>query len=366
MKVVVIGGHLSPAFSVIQELEGEDILLIGRKHPLEGDKALSLESQFAQSHGITFKSITTGRLQRRFTRYTVSSLFKFPKGLAQAMKILRDFKPDIVIGFGGYLQVPIITAAYLLGIPTIIHEQTLEAGFANRVVSGMANRICISWDSSRKYFPKNKVVLTGNPIRKEIIKPATKNSFSFKNGRPVVYVTGGSLGSHKLNVFMEKCIRDFLKEAIVIHQTGDSKVFKDFDRLVEIKQGLPGDIKERYVLNKFFTSDEVSNILREADLVVSRSGINIITELLYLQKPAFLIPLSFAQKNEQHKNALMAKDLGLAEVGTEKLTAEEFFNTIKSMLGNLSKYKGGAFQEKDLVRNAAARIKKVIWETARV
>lgn len=359
MKIVLIGGHLSPAFSLIQEMEGEEILFIGRKYPLEGDKALSLEFQFAQYHKITFKAIKTGRFQRKFTRHTAPSLFKFPVGFAQSLSILRKFKPNVVIGFGGYVELPVVMAASLLRIPVVIHEQTLEVGVANRIASRFAQKICISWESSRKCFPQNKVVLTGNPVRKEILSSKAENFQHIKKDKPTIYITGGSLGSHKLNLLVEKCITDLLKIAVVIHQTGDSSEFNDYDRLSKLN--LNG-----YSLRKFFKSEEVAGILGESDLVVSRSGINTVTELIYLQKPAFLIPLSFAQRNEQHKNALMFKNMGLGEVGSEKLSADEFFSTIKKMLENLKNYKTRkSISEEELIGNAAKNIKKVVWETAK-
>src|SRR3990167_6775375 len=173
MKIVIIGGHLTPALSVIEALPKDaQILYIGRKYSLEGDKALSLEYQAITKKGIPFSAIKTGRLQRRITRYTLPSLVKIPYGFGQSLTILRRFKPNVVVGFGGYVSLPVILAAKTLKIPIVIHEQTLEAGFTNKIVAGFADKICISFESSHKYFPKEKTVLTGNPIRRTLIKPS--------------------------------------------------------------------------------------------------------------------------------------------------------------------------------------------------
>ena len=119
--------------------------------------------------GIPFYAINTARLQRKFTKHTVPSLIKFPLGFIQSLKILRKIKPEVVLGFGGYISLPVVLAAAFLKIPIVIHEQTLEAGFANKIEAKFARKICISWQSSEKYFPKEKTVLTGNPLRQVIL-----------------------------------------------------------------------------------------------------------------------------------------------------------------------------------------------------
>src|SRR5690606_18186799 len=174
------------------ELKNNDILYIGRKYALEGDKAVSLEYQTITSMNISFQEIKTGRLQRSFTKYTFPSLAKIPVGFAQAIYILNNFKPDVVVGFGGYVSVPVIMAADFLKIPTIIHEQTLEAGAANKFLGKIVDKVCISFEQSAKYFPKDKIVLTGNPIRKSISKPSKK--YTLPSGFPILYITGGKIG----------------------------------------------------------------------------------------------------------------------------------------------------------------------------
>ncbi len=369
MKIAIIGGHLSPAFSVIQEFKEEEVLLIGRKYAIEGDSALSLEFQFAKEYKVPFKEITAGRLQRKFTVHTISSIFKFPFGFFQAISILRSFKPNVVVGFGGYVELPVIFAAKIFGIPVVIHEQTFQAGFANRIASFFADKILISWESSREYFPQGKTVLTGNPVRKEILDALVKVKVNSENKHtnPVIYITGGSLGSHKINLLVQGCLEELLGIATVIHQTGDSKVFADFDKLDSVKQKLSKSFKEKYTLGKFFSTKEVVSIYKKADLVICRSGVNTVTELFYLQKPALLIPLSFAQKNEQYKNAEFLKKMGLAEIGSENLNPKDFLNLINLMIKNLKNYqiKDSVVEEK-IIQKAAGKIAKIIWENAKV
>src|SRR3990167_11265609 len=164
MKMMIIGGHLSPALSVLDSLPKDwEILFVGRKYVFEGEKSLSLEYKIINHLKIPFEEISTGRLQRKFTKNTIPSLLKLPYGFFKSLRILKKFRPDAVLGFGGYLQIPIVFVAFFLKIPVVLHEQTLESGFSNKICSSIARKICISWESSFKFFPKKKTVLTGNP-----------------------------------------------------------------------------------------------------------------------------------------------------------------------------------------------------------
>jgi UDP-N-acetylglucosamine--N-acetylmuramyl-(pentapeptide) pyrophosphoryl-undecaprenol N-acetylglucosamine transferase len=339
MKITLIGGHLSPALSVLQALPKDaQVTFIGRKYALEGDKALSLEYKTITELSIPFQEINTGRLQRKFTKFTLSSLLRFPSGIVQAFSILIRTKPDIVVGFGGYASVPVIFCAYILKIPTIVHEQTMGAGLANRMVSRFAKKICISWDSSRKYFPKDKIVLTGNPIRNFLI---SNSKFSiFNNNLPVVYITGGSSGSHFINVLIEGIIRELLKKYNIIHQTGDAGEFHDFDRLNKLKESLPERLRYNYLLKKFIDPSEIGDLLNTSTLVISRSGINTITELMYFEKPAILIPLPFAQDDEQLNNAKFLDKIGLGVIiKQEDASKEKLLETINQMMGKIESFK---------------------------
>jgi len=211
MKIIVVGGHLSPALSVISHIKEHEILYIGRKHTFEGDKALSLEYRVVSSSGINFKGISAARLQRKFTVNTIPSLLKFPIGFVQSFLILRNFKPNVVLGFGGYLEIPVILAAFILRIPTVIHEQSLGAGLANRISSFFSKKILISWESSLKFFPGKKTILTGLPLRNEILQSSSPE----KSEGKLIYVTGGSSGSHAINLLIEKNLKEFLKIAIL-------------------------------------------------------------------------------------------------------------------------------------------------------
>ncbi len=364
MKLLIVaggGGHFAPALAVIEELPKDwEVMVIGRKYVFEGENTLSLEYQTSQNLGIKFQTITTGRLQRKLTTHTLTSLVKVPVGYFQSLKILKDFKPDVVLSFGGYVSLPVGLAAKSLNIPIVVHEQILGAGLANKVVGKFAQKICVSWIESKKFFPSEKVVLTGNPTRKYQVS-SIKYQVS-KENLPLIYVTGGSGGAHAINVLVEDCLEKLLEKYIVIHQTGSSQEYGDFARLEKKKENLPAEMQKRYSVFKFVESAEVFPILNKADLVISRSGINTLTELLKLGKPSLLIPLPYGQHNEQLTNALFIKQLGLAEVADQKtLTGDKLFELVEKMIRNLNEYKSHAKDGQDLlVPDAAQKIIKIV------
>jgi UDP-N-acetylglucosamine--N-acetylmuramyl-(pentapeptide) pyrophosphoryl-undecaprenol N-acetylglucosamine transferase len=361
MKIVLIGGHLAPALSVLEALPKDvKVLFIGRKYALEGDNSLSLEYKTITSLKIPFVGLNTGRLQRKVTKHTIFSLLKLPSGIIKSFLILIGFRPDVVVGFGGYVSIPVAFCAYLLGIPVVIHEQTTEVGLANKMVAGFAKKICISWDSSRNYFPKNKVVLTGNPLRKFSI---FNSKFSlFNNKLPTIYVTGGSSGSHAVNILIEEVIEKLLDSYNIIHQVGDAQEYHDFNRLTKLKQGLPEKVRDNYILQKLIDPSQIGDLINLSSLVISRSGINTVTELIHFEKPALLIPLPFSQNNEQLKNAKFLEKIGLAVVREQsELNGKKLLRTVAQMFRNINKFK---IDEKEKVnlhgKNAAQNIIAVI------
>ncbi|MBI2613639.1 MAG: UDP-N-acetylglucosamine--N-acetylmuramyl-(pentapeptide) pyrophosphoryl-undecaprenol N-acetylglucosamine transferase [Candidatus Levybacteria bacterium] len=365
MKVVLIGGHLSPALSVLDALPKDtEVLFIGRKYAFEGDNALSLEYKTITSMHVPFIGLNTGRLQRKITRFTLFSLLKLPFGIIKSFFILIEFRPDVVVGFGGYVSVPVIISAFVLRIPVVIHEQTMEAGLGNRIVSRFAKKICISWQTSRIYFPNSKIVLTGNPIRKFSIwnSPAGGKFSIFNNKLPTIYVTGGSSGSHFINVAIEGVIEELLKKYNIIHMVGDAHEYHDFDRLKQLRDGLPVNLRDNYILEKFIEPSEVGDLMRSSSLIISRSGMNIVSELIYFEKPALLIPLPFSQNNEQLKNARFLQNLGIGKILQQNdADSKKLLQAISLMFNNLDKYKINDQELKKLsLKNAAQNIISVI------
>jgi UDP-N-acetylglucosamine--N-acetylmuramyl-(pentapeptide) pyrophosphoryl-undecaprenol N-acetylglucosamine transferase len=361
MKIVISGGHLSPSLALIEKLKNDEVFYIGRKHSFEGDKAVSLEYQEIKKLNVRFFTISTARMQRKFTRYTLFSFLKFPVGFFQAYKIIKNIKPDVVIGFGGYISIPVILAAYFQKIPSVLHEQTLEAGFANKFLSKFASKILISWSTSADFFPKEKTVLTGNPLKQAVINE--KKNEEDKTERPLIFVTGGSAGSHSINKIIEDNLSILLEKYRIIHQTGDSQKYKDYDVLQNIKNNLDEKLKENYTIKKFLTPHEEAQAMKNADLVIGRSGINTVTELIYLEKPSLLIPLPFAQNNEQKMNAEFIKNLGLAEVlDQNSLEQKEFIEKISQMFTHIENYR---LNKKIIFENSSGKIIKVLKDVSK-
>ena len=233
---------------------------------------------------------------------------------------------------------------------------------ANKICSYFARKICISWESSAGFFPKTKTILTGNPIRKEIIQSSEFRVQSSELDLPLIYVTGGSSGSHFINSLIEQVLKKILIDFKLIHQTGDSLEYDDFKRLKILRETLPKGSKENYSIRKFINPSDVGSILRQAEFVISRAGINTVTELIFTKKPAILIPLPFSANNEQFKNALFLEKLGLALVILQKeATAQVLFSSIQSMHKSINEFSKNSKNLKNLIKkDAGDKIVKVV------
>ncbi|OGY26873.1 MAG: hypothetical protein A2Z11_01730 [Candidatus Woykebacteria bacterium RBG_16_43_9] len=355
MKIAICGGHLTPALAVIGELKRRgvsDIFYIGRSKTMEGDSTPSAEATIIPSLKIKFYPIPVGRLQRKFTRYTIPSLLKAPVGVGASLLVLSQERPDLVISFGSYVALPIVIAAWILGIPSITHEQTVKGGLANRIISRFVRKIAISWPDSQEFFPKDKTILTGNPIRREILKLKRK-----RTSNPLIFITGGNQGAHSINEAVLETIEALLQKYEVVHQTGSSERFRDYEMLTARISQLPRRLQRRYQAVKWLNSDELAQIYSKATLVVGRSGANTVSEVAAIGIPAIFIPLPWAGAKEQEKNAQMLANMEAAIILTQdRLTPRRLLSAINSMIINIAKYKKEAREAKKLVNPNAAKI----------
>lgn len=344
MKVLVTGAHFTPAVAVIEELKkiGKvEIVYVGRKTTREGDETSSVESKILPQSGVKFIPIIAGRLQRSFTVYTIPSLLKIPIGFFQAFYIILSEKPNVILSFGGYVAVPSVLAGWFFSIPVIIHEQTLISGLANKISSFFADKIAVSFQNH--VFKGEKVVLTGNPIRREIIE-VSRSVFRRRSEMPTILIIGGNQGSHAINIAVEQALDKLLKLAVVYHQAGDSK-FRDYERLQKLEN-------DRYKPFKFISKDW-AKILARSDLIISRAGINTLSELAFLGKPALLIPIF---NREQNKNSKFFQELGLVNILPQsKLSGETLLKEIKLMLNDLKYLKEKAKKAKSVIIPDAAK-----------
>lgn len=359
-KILICGGHLTPAIALIDELVKEkDIVInfVGRKYATEGSSVFSQEYKIVTDKKIKFYQITTGRLQRKFTKFTIPSLLKIPIGFLQSFIYLLITRPNIVVSFGGYVSCPIVISAWLLGIKSITHEQSIAPGLANKINSFFVDQIFLSWKESQKYFDSKKTQIIGNLIRRNLLtsKSPNKNIKDFlKNSKNLIYVTGGNQGSHTLNSLIFKSI-DIFKDYSLIHQVGATNFLGDLEKANKIKSN-------SYLPIDFVDSQNIGAILEKAKFVIARSGANTVWELAALAKPAILVPLAIAAANEQYQNAKILEKAGSAVIIEENnLNDQNFKQAITNLEKNLSTYKNAADKfQKTIPTGAATKLKQEI------
>jgi len=349
------GGHIQPILAVISELRR---IAQEKRIPLEflwiGGKE-GPEREFAQNKNIPFKGVSVGKIRRYFSWQNIVDFFKIPRGIIQAFSIVRKFKPDKVFGKGGYVSVPGVLASWLLHRPIIIHESDSTPGLANRFLSHFATKIAISFEESEKYFPKDKCVLTGNPIHSEIPEGSKERGFSYfklSKDKPIIFVTGGSQGARAINEIAKKAMPELLKICQVIHQAG----------IQNSKFKIQSSKNAAYRQYGFLKSKEMADAYAIADLIIARAGSNTLFELAALGKPSILIPLPTSAQNHQLRNARIFEESGGAQVILQKdLTQQVLLKNIKDLLDNKERLEGISRNISKLARlNAAKKIAEII------
>ena len=315
--IIITGTHLTPALTLIDRLKKDhwQIVYLGRKTSFSGGRRPSVERQLLPGKGIEMIPIISSKLSRYHPFYSLFGLLKIPLGIGQSLYQLLKLQPVGVVSFGGYVTIPVCLAARILKIPLIIHEQTFASGLSNRLIGKFATKVAVSWPQSLPLFPVYKTVLTGPLIRKGLLqllgKPKPK---SIVSQTPVIYITGGNQGSSIINETINQSLTVLLKKYIVFHQFGLAQPESKWRHQQKLSTLLPKDLQSRYHLQRWFSVKQLAKILDQASLVISRAGINTVTELALLRKSAVLIPLPHTQKNEQLNNAKYLRSLGLASI----------------------------------------------------
>jgi len=269
------------------------------------------DKELTEAAGFQFRAISTGKLRRYFSLQNLADSFKFFKGISEAQKILREFKPNVVFAKGGYVALPVVMAARRLKIPVVIHESDSRLGLTNRLAIASASKIAVSFPVANymKAQPKlakykNKFVYTGLPIAEGIINAPRKKFFT--NNRPIVLVAGGSQGALAISKILWQTLPELLAKYNIIHQAG----IQNYDKARDIKKELPGNLGRNYVVMGFDV-DEYRKAMKAADLIVARAGSSIF-EFQVLGKPVILIPLPGSANNHQHHNAMFLSSRGAA------------------------------------------------------
>lgn len=285
-----------------------------------------IEAGLFRDEGLPYKAISTGKLRRYLSWENFTDLFRLARGLWQAYWYLLRFsrKDTVIFGTGGFVIVPVVLAGWLQGKRIVLHEQTSRVGLANKIASYFAKKILITFASSKNFFPVEKTIHSGYPLRKEIMAPPALNTYtsfpSPSDDRPTMFVTGGGNGSYLLNKVLDECREELEKDFFVIHQCG-AKFIDEF----KSKES------ENYKVFDFINKEMVS-LLNEADIVISRAGAGTVVELISLGKPSIFIPLKIAQKNEQFHNAKEAeKRIGSIVVEEDDLTQESLLEAVSKI-----------------------------------
>lgn len=301
------GGHLFPAIATAQEFQvqypGTEVLFVGTTR--------KIDSASLAAYGFNSRTIRCYGLKGKNLVQLFKALITLPVAYFQALGIIKDFKPDVLLGVGGYVTGPVVAAGKRLGIPTLIHEQNSVPGLANRKLGNIADRICLSLPDSGALFDHKKIVFTGNPVRKKILDLAEKGTIT-ENGKVCLLVLGGSQGARAINrqvpaafALMDSEERKLFK---VIHQTGAS----DAD---EVRDAYNKNLVEAQVA-PFFSN--IHEVYEQANLLVSRAGATTLSEIAVLGKPAILIPYPYAADNHQEKNGRYYAKGGGAILFTEQ------------------------------------------------
>lgn len=329
MKHIVLtgggtAGHVTPNIAMIPELQkrGFQISYIGSYN--------GIEKKLIEEMGIPYYGISSGKLRRYFDIKNFTDPFRVIKGFGEARKLLKLLKPDVVFSKGGFVTVPVVTAAKHRKIPAIIHESDMTPGLANKLCIPSAVKVCCNFPETVDKLPADKAVLTGTPIRQELLKGDKERALRFtglNSDKPVLMVVGDSLGAVAVNKAIRDILPQLLKDFYVIHLCGKGKLDESFT-------GTEGYLQYEYI------QEELADLFALSDVVISRAGANAICEISALKKPNLLIPLSAnASRGDQILNARSFERLGYSKVmEEEEITNDSLLNAIHEVYDNREAY----------------------------
>ena len=328
------GGHVYPVIAVANALKEKgdvELLLLG------DDKFMG---QAAKEVGIQFHSVMSGKLRRYFSLLTLLDVFKFPLGFFQSLWHIFWFMPDVVFAKGGYMSVLPALVAKLYLIPVYIHESDSVPGLANRFLGRLANKIFTSFQISSAYFDQAKIILTGNPVRKELLggnKNEAAKLFNLDLGKKTIFIYGGSQGAEKINnIILDSLVMMVGKDWQIIHQCGSGQheaVKKSVEKVVKEGEGEYGNlITLNYRSSTFLDLNQAKMAYALADIIVSRAGASNIFEIAAVGKPAIIIPITDSSGNHQLNNAMALNKYGAVMIEEENLTPHIVLSQIEYLL----------------------------------
>ena len=327
-RIILTGGgtagHVTPNIALLPRLKElqYDIHYIGSYN--------GIEKELIEQFGIPYHGISSGKLRRYFSLQNFTDPFRVVKGLGEAKKFVKLLNPDVIFSKGGFVSVPVVLAGKSRRVPTIIHESDMTPGLANKLSIPSATKVCCNFLETLKHLPEGKAVLTGSPIRQELLsgdKYKAREFLRFSSDKPVIMVVGGSLGSVAVNEAVRGILPELLKTFQVIHLCGKGKADDSL-------QNLEGYAQFEYV------KEELKDLFALTDIVISRAGANAICELLALHKPNLLIPLSAnASRGDQILNARSFERQGYSIVlEEEELNKQTLLDSITRLYENKNTY----------------------------
>lgn len=323
------GGHIYPAIAIANELKARfpeaEFLFVGAS-----DK---MEMQKVPQAGYTIEGLWIAGLQRKLTLQNMMFPFKLMSSLWKSRKIIRKFKPDVVIGTGGFASGPLLQAANSFGIPTVIQEQNSYPGITNKLLSKKANAICVAYDNLERFFPKNKMVFTGNPVRQDLLDVVSKRQegmsyFKLDATKKTLLILGGSLGARRINQLIAKEIDFLLESGIQIYWQCGKFYYEEYKHF-----------NEKLNVQVVAFIDRMDLIYAVADIVISRAGASSVSELCLVGKPTIFIPSPNVAEDHQTKNAKAVVDKRGAILLKENELDEQFETVFTELLSNESQQK---------------------------
>lgn len=360
LKVIVsgggTGGHVFPAVSIANEIRDRfpeaDILFVGALGKMEMERV--------PAAGYPIVGLPVVGFPRKPSLKMITFFLKLFRSMQKANKVIADFKPDVAVGVGGFASGPILKAAVRKGVPAVIQEQNSYAGMTNKLLSAKVRKICVAYPNMEKYFPGEKIVFTGNPIRKNLIENTVAKDdalrfFGLDPDKPVVLLVGGSLGARTLNESVMASLRLIRKEkAQVIWQTG-SYYFKEM--MERLGDNCPDNLHPMEFVSRMDLAYSI------ADVVISRAGAGTISELCLLGKPSVLVPSPNVAEDHQTKNAMALVDNQAALLIKDSDSKEQLFKETYRLLGDKQRLESLSENIRKLGRpNAAKDIVDVIVE----
>lgn len=314
------GGHHNSALVVAQEAikKGYRVVWLGHKYNISSSKTLSGEYKDVRSYSILFKELTTGRFYKQIN---FSQLILIARGFVESLLLLIKYKPSLIYSSGGYMSVPVVITGYFLGIPSVTHEQTVIAGWANKVIAPFVERVYLTYPDQYNQYPKNKSKITGMPLN-----PFLRRSSNKISKRKTIFVTTGKQGSETINYHFFPLVSELVKKYQVVQQIGPS--YQAQKTAKKIKDSL-GKNSRYYKFSSYFQAEEQSYNLKNSDLIISRAGAHTVYEIVSLAKKAILVPIPWVSHNEQLLNAKYAhKNNGNTIINEVDLTSDSLKKSI--------------------------------------